>query len=148
MHSTEAEIGNTSIMAAIREIAFLFGCFTEIPALRFMPITLHSIFKNLNIAETFVFPGSVGVPACNKEHRLQNRNVFHDTLDDRSMDLLMPARTLVVPGNIQTAWPAAKAEAHAHWKLNPPSCPVTSITSPMKNSPGVFLACIVFDDSS
>lgn len=28
--------------------------------------------------------------------------------------------------------PAANPEAHAHWKLNPPSWPVTSTTSPMK----------------
>jgi len=35
----------------------------------------------------------------------------------------------------QVYWPAAKPEAQAHWKLKPPSCPVTSITSPMKYSP-------------
>ena len=32
--------------------------------------------------------------------------------------------------------PAAKPEDHAHWKLWPPRCPVTSTTSPMKYRPG------------
>ena len=36
----------------------------------------------------------------------------------------------------QTACPAAQPEDHAHWKLYPPSQPVTSTTSPMKCSPG------------
>src|SRR4051812_17824641 len=31
-----------------------------------------------------------------------------------------------------TYWPATKPEAQAHWKLKPPSCPVTSTTSPTK----------------
>src|SRR5205814_4161702 len=32
----------------------------------------------------------------------------------------------------RSAWPAARAEAQAHWKLNPPRCPVTSTASPTK----------------
>ena len=36
--------------------------------------------------------------------------------------------------------PAATAEAHAHWKLNPPSHPVTSTTSPMKYKSRTFVA--------
>src|SRR6266436_3654981 len=33
------------------------------------------------------------------------------------------------------ACPAQNPDAHAHWKLNPPSCPVTSTTSPTKYKP-------------
>src|SRR5579885_1584670 len=47
-----------------------------------------------------------------------------------------------------SARPAAAPEAHAHWKLNPPRCPVTSTTSPMKYRPGIFLHSIVFAESS
>ena len=36
----------------------------------------------------------------------------------------------------QTTSPAACPDAQAHWKLKPPSWPVTSTTSPMKYSPG------------
>src|SRR5450432_3657200 len=46
------------------------------------------------------------------------------------------------------ALPRRVPDAHAHWKLNPPSWPVTSTTSPIKYSPGAFLASIVFDESS
>lgn len=42
-----------------------------------------------------------------------------------------------------TALPAATAEAQAHWKLNPPSHPVTSTASPIKNSPGTLRASMV-----
>lgn len=35
------------------------------------------------------------------------------------------------PVNTYTTCPAAQAEDHAHWKLYPPSHPVTSSTSPM-----------------
>ena len=35
-----------------------------------------------------------------------------------------------------TTCPAAHPEDHAHWKLYPPRCPVTSTTSPMKYKPG------------
>jgi uncharacterized protein len=48
----------------------------------------------------------------------------------------------------QSDCPAAKPDAHAHWKLNPPSWPVTSTTSPMKYSPVTRFASIVFEDSS
>ena len=46
------------------------------------------------------------------------------------------------------ALPQATALAHAHWKLWPPRCPVTSTTSPMKYSPETFLASRVFEESS
>ena len=46
-----------------------------------------------------------------------------------------------------TYWPAANPEA-PHWKLKPPSCPVTSTTSPMKYRPGTLRASIVCDESS
>jgi ketol-acid reductoisomerase len=36
--------------------------------------------------------------------------------------------------------------AQAHWKLYPPSQPVTSTASPITNRPGTDLACMVFDD--
>ena len=38
---------------------------------------------------------------------------------------------------------AATADAHAHWKLKPPRCPVTSTPSPIKNNPGTFRASMV-----
>src|SRR5207245_4801247 len=44
--------------------------------------------------------------------------------------------------------PAAAPDAQAHWKLKPPKWPVTSTTSPMKNSPGAFRLSIVLLDSS
>src|SRR5579872_4110927 len=50
--------------------------------------------------------------------------------------------------SLQTACPEQKPDVQAHWKLNPPRWPVTSTTSPMKNSPGTFLASIVFAESS
>src|ERR1700722_1616886 len=46
------------------------------------------------------------------------------------------------------ALPAAAPEAHAHWKLNPPSWPVTSTTSPTKNNPEIFRLSIVLAESS
>src|ERR1039458_10027063 len=48
-----------------------------------------------------------------------------------------------IPCFSHTARPAATPEAQAHWKLNPPSCPVTSTTSPIKYSPGTARASIV-----
>ena len=50
--------------------------------------------------------------------------------------------------SLQTAWPALKPEAHAHWKLYPPSHPVTSTTSPMKYRPGTLRLCIVLASNS
>src|ERR1700720_1497511 len=47
-----------------------------------------------------------------------------------------------------SAPPAAAPEAQAHWKLNPPRCPVTSTTSPIKNNPGIFRLSIVLAESS
>ena len=45
--------------------------------------------------------------------------------------------------------PAAAPEAQAHWKLNPPSCPVTSTTSPMKKRPGTSrLSMVLLDKPS
>ena len=49
---------------------------------------------------------------------------------------------------VHRARPAAAPEAQAHWKLWPPRWPVTSTTSPIKNSPGTFLLSIVLLDSS
>jgi hypothetical protein len=49
---------------------------------------------------------------------------------------------------VHTTCPAQNPEAHAHWKLNPPSCPVTSTTSPMKYKPGVLRLSIVLAESS
>ena len=48
----------------------------------------------------------------------------------------------------QTNWAAAWPEAHAHWKLKPPRWPVTSSTSPMKYSPGLFSDSKVLGDTS
>jgi mRNA interferase YafQ len=48
----------------------------------------------------------------------------------------------------QTDCPAAMPDAHAHWKLKPPRCPVTSTTSPMKYRPGALRHSMVFDESS
>src|SRR5580698_9015075 len=48
----------------------------------------------------------------------------------------------------QTTCPALNPEAQAHWKLYPPSHPVTSTTSPMKYSPGTLRLCIVLASSS
>jgi hypothetical protein len=50
--------------------------------------------------------------------------------------------------NVQTTWPAACAVAHAHWKLKPPNCPVTSTTSPIKYKPACCLLSMVFEDSA
>ena len=47
-------------------------------------------------------------------------------------------RTFQGEGVPQTTCPALNPEAQAHWKLYPPSHPVTSTTSPMKYSPGTF----------
>lgn len=60
-------------------------------------------------------------------------------------ELLASARTksFALP---QTNSAAATALDHAHWKLNPPRWPVTSTTSPMKNSPGSVLHSIDLDD--
>ena len=44
--------------------------------------------------------------------------------------------------------PTTYPDDHAHWKLYPPSHPVTSTTSPTKNNPGALFAISVFDDSS
>ncbi len=38
----------------------------------------------------------------------------------------------IVPKRSHIACPAQNPDAQAHWKLNPPSWPVTSTTSPMK----------------
>ena len=51
-----------------------------------------------------------------------------------------------IPG--QAADPAAWPEAQAHWKLNPPSHPVMSTTSPMKKRPGTERLSRVFEESS
>src|SRR3954464_6370595 len=48
----------------------------------------------------------------------------------------------------QTASPAHHPLAQAHWKLYPPSQPVTSTASPITNSPGTAFAAIVRDDRS
>src|SRR5580693_4361136 len=48
-----------------------------------------------------------------------------------------------------SALPAAAPEAQAHWKLNPPRCPVTSTTSPIKNNPDTRrLSNVLLDNSS
>ena len=62
---------------------------------------------------------------------------------------LMSARTVVCfitnsmikgkQSQFYTLFPALAPLAHAHWKLYPPRCPVTSTTSPMKNNPGCSL---------
>jgi serine/threonine-protein kinase HipA len=44
--------------------------------------------------------------------------------------------------------PTTYPDDHAHWKLYPPSHPVTSTTSPTKNNPGALFAISVFDESS
>src|SRR6266403_4235927 len=44
--------------------------------------------------------------------------------------------------------PAAAPDDQAHWKLKPPRWPVTSTTSPIKNSPGTFRLSIVLLESS
>src|SRR5260370_26499174 len=46
------------------------------------------------------------------------------------------------------AWPAQNPDAQAHWKLKPPSWPVTSTTSPIKKRPGTFRASMVLAESS
>ena len=46
----------------------------------------------------------------------------------------------------QAAAPAACPDAHAHWKLYPPSQPVTSTASPMKKRPGTLAAAIVLEE--
>src|ERR1700677_2872967 len=53
-----------------------------------------------------------------------------------------------IGGASATACPAQTPDAHAHWKLNPPSCPVTSTTSPMKNNPGTLRLSMVLLESS
>ena len=47
-----------------------------------------------------------------------------------------------------TACPATQPEDHAHWKLYPPSQPVTSIASPIKYKPGTDFTIIVLEDSA
>ena len=44
--------------------------------------------------------------------------------------------------------PATQPDDQAHWKLYPPSHPVTSTTSPMKYRPGTSRASIVCEDSA
>src|ERR1051325_24564 len=48
----------------------------------------------------------------------------------------------------QTYYPATNPDAHAHWKLYPPRCPVTSTTSPTTYNPGTSLASMVLEESS
>ena len=48
----------------------------------------------------------------------------------------------------QANCPAIYIDDQAYWKLYPPKCPVTSITSPIKNNPEYFLDIIVFEDNS
>src|SRR5690242_2726678 len=50
--------------------------------------------------------------------------------------------------SLHRALPAAAPDAHAHWKLYPPSWPVTSTTSPIKNNPGTSRLSMVFAESS
>src|SRR4051794_497994 len=47
-----------------------------------------------------------------------------------------------------TASPAHHPLAQAHWKLYPPSHPVTSTASPITDSPGTAFAIILRDDRS
>src|ERR1700675_3494067 len=49
---------------------------------------------------------------------------------------------------LHIACPAQNPDAHAHWKLKPPSCPVTSTTSPMKKRPGTRFDSMVLGESS
>lgn len=67
-------------------------------------------------------------------------------LDQIQLSFQDSARELNDPP--QTHCPAVKPDAHAHWKLKPPSWPVTSTTSPMKYSPATCFASIIFEDSS
>src|SRR4026207_1081953 len=74
------------------------------------------------------------------------------SIDDERQKIINPPPLLVKNeferGPRYKARPALAPEAHAHWKLKPPSCPVTSTTSPMKKRPGTFMLSMVFGDNS
>src|SRR4051794_11023958 len=60
--------------------------------------------------------------------------VSHPVLRTRVGQPQLFLRAILIEGAgiFHSDWPAQNPEAQAHWKLNPPSCPVTSTTSPMK----------------
>jgi len=67
---------------------------------------------------------------------------------ERKVSGILPGASLpFAGGDPHTAWPAHQPEAQAHWKLNPPSSPVTSSASPIKYRPGTLFTSKVLDDT-